>query len=146
MRVKTAHVYQAMCNLAHWLTRQGSPTIYRCFALPQLPYRWRHQSRKFWIPPCKIMLHGPSNRYNSRWTLFFVRSLRTFINVDGVGFVTSFHRPHTGGPEIAVTIRGVNETDSCCSGYRVWQMSGAVAENWENAATVSDWVNKINMC
>jgi hypothetical protein len=38
------------CNLAHWLTRHGSPTIYQCFALPQLLYRWQHQSGKFWIP------------------------------------------------------------------------------------------------
>jgi len=50
-RVKTARVHPARCNLAHWLTRHGSPTIYRCFVLPQLLYRWRHQSRKFWIPP-----------------------------------------------------------------------------------------------
>jgi len=51
MRVKTAHVHPAKCNLAHLLTRHGSPTIYRCFALPQLLYRWLHQSGKFWIPP-----------------------------------------------------------------------------------------------
>jgi hypothetical protein len=50
-RVETAHVHPAMCNLAHWLTRHGSPTIYRCFALLQLLHRWRHQSGKFWIPP-----------------------------------------------------------------------------------------------
>jgi hypothetical protein len=51
MRVKTDHVHPATCNLAHWLTRLGSPTIYRCFALPQLLYRWRHQSGIFWIHP-----------------------------------------------------------------------------------------------
>jgi hypothetical protein len=28
----------------------------RCFALPQLPYRWRHQSRIFWIPPSISMV------------------------------------------------------------------------------------------
>jgi len=50
--VKTPHVHPAICSLAHWLTRHGSPTMYRCFALPQLLYRWRHQSGKFWIPPC----------------------------------------------------------------------------------------------
>ena len=50
-RVKTTHFYPAMCNLAYWLARHASPAIYRCFALPQLLYRWRHQSRKFWIPP-----------------------------------------------------------------------------------------------
>ena len=50
-RVKTAHFHPAMCNLAQWLTRHGSPTIYRCFTLPQLLYRWRHQSGKFWIQP-----------------------------------------------------------------------------------------------
>jgi hypothetical protein len=49
MRVKTAHVHPATCNLAHWLTRHGSPTIYRCFALPELLYRWRHQSEIFWM-------------------------------------------------------------------------------------------------
>jgi hypothetical protein len=26
----------------------------RCFALPQLLYRWRHQSGTFWIPPRTI--------------------------------------------------------------------------------------------
>jgi len=31
-----------------------TPTIYRCFTLPQLLYRWWHQSQKFWIPPCKL--------------------------------------------------------------------------------------------
>ena len=50
--MKTAHVHPATCNLAQWLTRHGSPTIYRCFALPQLLYRWRYQSGKFSIPPC----------------------------------------------------------------------------------------------
>jgi hypothetical protein len=49
--VKTAHVHPATCNLAHWLTRHASPTIYRCFALPQLLYRWQHQSGIFSIPP-----------------------------------------------------------------------------------------------
>jgi len=51
MRVKTAHVHPAMCNLAHCLTRCSSPTIYWCCALPQLLYRWQHQSGKFWMPP-----------------------------------------------------------------------------------------------
>jgi hypothetical protein len=37
---------------ATWHTRHGSPTIYRCFALSQLLYRWRHHTEKFWIPPC----------------------------------------------------------------------------------------------
>jgi hypothetical protein len=50
---KTAHVHPATCNLAHWLTRHGSPTIYRCFAVPQLLYRKRHQSEIFWIYPRK---------------------------------------------------------------------------------------------
>ena len=54
--MKTGHVHPATCNLAHWLTRHTSPTIYRCFALPQLLYRWRDQSRKFWIPPCTYIL------------------------------------------------------------------------------------------
>ena len=48
--VKNANVYPATCNLAHWLTRRGSPTIHRCIALPQLLYRWRHRFGKFWIP------------------------------------------------------------------------------------------------
>jgi hypothetical protein len=50
-RVKTAHFHPATCNLAHWLTRHGSPTIYRCFELPQFLYRWRHQFGIFSIPP-----------------------------------------------------------------------------------------------
>jgi hypothetical protein len=40
---------QLLATVAHWLTRHGSSTIYRCFALPQLLYRWRHQSGIFWI-------------------------------------------------------------------------------------------------
>ena len=39
-------------NLARWLAKHGSPTTYRCFALPQLLYRWWHQYGKFWINPC----------------------------------------------------------------------------------------------
>jgi hypothetical protein len=36
---------------ATWHTDSiGSPTIYRCFALPQLLYRWWHHSGIFWIP------------------------------------------------------------------------------------------------
>jgi hypothetical protein len=31
---------------------------YRCFALSQLLYRWRHQSRIFWIPPRIGLLIG----------------------------------------------------------------------------------------
>ena len=53
-RVKTAHVHAATCNLAHWLTRHGSPTIYHCLTLTQLLYRWWHQSGKFWIPPSMV--------------------------------------------------------------------------------------------
>jgi hypothetical protein len=34
-----------------WHIRHASPTMYRCFALQQLLYRWGHQSEKFWIPP-----------------------------------------------------------------------------------------------
>jgi hypothetical protein len=30
----------------------------RCFTLPQLLYRWRHQSGIFWIPPRASGLHG----------------------------------------------------------------------------------------
>ena len=56
------------------------------------------------------MLHGPGNWHDSRWTLFLVHSLRKFVNVVGVGFTTSFHRPNTGSLEIAVTIRVGNAT------------------------------------
>ena len=52
MHVKTAHVILSTWNLACWLAKHGSHTIYRCFALPQLLYRWWHQYRKFWINPC----------------------------------------------------------------------------------------------
>jgi hypothetical protein len=51
--VKTAHVHPTTCKFAHWLTRHGSP-IYWCFALPQLLYRWRHQSPVFCIQPHMI--------------------------------------------------------------------------------------------
>jgi hypothetical protein len=63
-RVKTAHFSPAMCNLAHWLIRHGSPTIHRCFALPQLLYRWRHQSEKIWIPP-RIFYSHQQNKYST---------------------------------------------------------------------------------
>jgi hypothetical protein len=48
--VKTAHFHPTMCNLPHCPTTHGSPTIYRCFALQLLLYRWRHQSKIFYIP------------------------------------------------------------------------------------------------
>ena len=54
--VKTAHVHPATCNLAHWLTRHDGPTIYWCFVLPQLLYRWWYQSGKFWITPRTYIL------------------------------------------------------------------------------------------
>jgi hypothetical protein len=44
------------CHLAQWLTRHGSPTIYRCFALPYLPYRWRHQYKMFGYHIITILL------------------------------------------------------------------------------------------
>ena len=50
---ETVHFHPTRCNLAHLLTRHGSPTIYRCFALPQLLYRWRDEPPKFWMPPFK---------------------------------------------------------------------------------------------
>ena len=53
-RVKTAHVILPTWNFAHWLDKHGSATIYRCFALPQLLYRWRHQYGKFWMNPCIV--------------------------------------------------------------------------------------------
>ena len=56
MHVKTAHIHPATCNLAHWLTRHGSPTIHRCFALPQLLYRWWHQFGKLWVSPLIIII------------------------------------------------------------------------------------------
>jgi hypothetical protein len=36
----------------------------RCFALPQLLYRWRHQSGIFWIPPRTVPLHSYYNMYH----------------------------------------------------------------------------------
>ena len=51
-RVKTAHIFLSTWNLAHWLAKHGSPTVYWCFALPQLLYRWRHQYGEFWNNPC----------------------------------------------------------------------------------------------
>jgi hypothetical protein len=61
--VKTAHIHSATCNLAQWLTRHGTPTIYRCFALPQPLYIWRQQSGKFWIYP-RILVQGTSHCHN----------------------------------------------------------------------------------
>jgi hypothetical protein len=55
-RVKIVHAHLATCNLAHWLTRHGSPTIHRGFALPQLLYRWWHQSEVFWITLCMFLM------------------------------------------------------------------------------------------
>jgi hypothetical protein len=42
--------------LANWLIRHGSPTIYRCYALAQLLYKWRHQPVIFWVPP-RVYVH-----------------------------------------------------------------------------------------
>jgi hypothetical protein len=63
-----------MCNLAHWLTRHGSPTIYQCFTLLQLLYRWRHKSRIFLIPPhifcissVKVGLHMELFHQSCEW-------------------------------------------------------------------------------
>jgi hypothetical protein len=50
-RVKTSHVHPATCNMAHLLTRHRSPTIYPCFTLLQMLYRWRKHYRIFWIHP-----------------------------------------------------------------------------------------------
>jgi hypothetical protein len=47
--VKIAHFHPATCNMAHWLTKYGSSTIYTCFELPQLLYRWGHQPGILWI-------------------------------------------------------------------------------------------------
>jgi hypothetical protein len=52
MRVKTAHVILPTWNLARWLAKHDSPNIERCFALPQLLYRLRHQYWKSWINTC----------------------------------------------------------------------------------------------
>jgi len=56
---KPAHVILPMLNLACWLTKHGSPTIYRCFTLPQLLYRWWHEYGKFWINPFILRKHSP---------------------------------------------------------------------------------------
>jgi hypothetical protein len=76
--VKTVHFHPATGNLAHWLTRHGSPTIYRCFALPQLLYRWRHQSGVFWIHP---RITDESNHENCQEIpcLFGTRKLITML-------------------------------------------------------------------
>jgi len=56
-RVKTAHVIRPTWYLARWLAKHGSPTIYWCFTLPQLLYRWWHQYKKFWINPCTCIVN-----------------------------------------------------------------------------------------
>jgi hypothetical protein len=37
-------------SLVHWLPRYAVTIMYRCISLLQLLYRWKHQSRKLWIP------------------------------------------------------------------------------------------------
>jgi hypothetical protein len=37
-------------DILYWLPRYASTVIYRCIPLPQLLYRWKHQSRKLWMP------------------------------------------------------------------------------------------------
>jgi hypothetical protein len=46
-RVNTAYIHPATCNLAHWFNRNGSPNIYRCFALLKLLCRWQHSPEYF---------------------------------------------------------------------------------------------------
>jgi hypothetical protein len=57
--VKTDHVHPATCNLAYCLTIHCSPTIYWCYALPQLLYSWRHQSGIFWMYPRMYCVSKP---------------------------------------------------------------------------------------
>jgi hypothetical protein len=45
------HTHPAACNFVHWLPRYANTIIYRCIALLQLLYRWKHQSQKLEIPP-----------------------------------------------------------------------------------------------
>jgi hypothetical protein len=57
--LKTDHFHPATCNLAHWLIRHGSPTIYWCFALTQLLYKWRYQSGILCMHPRMCTLLPP---------------------------------------------------------------------------------------
>jgi hypothetical protein len=47
---KNQHAHPAAWYFVYWLIRYASTIIYRCIALLQLMYRWRHQTRKLWIP------------------------------------------------------------------------------------------------
>jgi hypothetical protein len=54
----SSHVFtQSPQNVAVELGIHSLAFWDRCFALPQLLYRWRHQSGIFWIPP--RMLYFP---------------------------------------------------------------------------------------
>jgi hypothetical protein len=46
----------------------------RCFALPQLLYRWRHQSGIFWIPPSTLALDLSAGAYLSKFNDYMVPS------------------------------------------------------------------------
>jgi hypothetical protein len=87
MRVKTTYVHPATCNLAQWLTIHGSPTIYRCFALPQLLYRWRHQSRIFWIPPRILTVRNWLTRFYYS-TLHTQQSKFKYFNSIGYHYIS----------------------------------------------------------
>jgi hypothetical protein len=63
MCVKTSHLHPATCYMVHWLTRHCSPTIYRCFALPQVLCRWRHQFGIFWVHSCIWLNVGHFNSF-----------------------------------------------------------------------------------
>jgi hypothetical protein len=55
--VTSSHVFiQSPQNFAVEPGIHSLTCLDRCFALPQLLYRWRHQSGIFWIPPSKERL------------------------------------------------------------------------------------------
>jgi hypothetical protein len=87
IRVKNAHVHPATCNLVHWLTRHY-------FALPQLLYRWWHQSRIFSIPPriCKVYVVEPVALHFI--TDFYVISLHRIMNYTLQGYILKGRKYH----------------------------------------------------
>jgi hypothetical protein len=130
MRMKTAHVHPAKCNLAHWLTRHGSPTTYRRSALPQMLYRLRHRFGIFWIPP-----RIDSDKRTARcaviywtWVENLVLWLQWDIMIQGVSFMVFLGMAH-GKAHVLYAVKLLYRATLRCFEFKVATFQ---FKNWRN--------------